>query len=122
MGEHHTAGTLVWVNDAQAGWIKGEVLKMEDKKLKVRTEKGAIGLYKPEDCPLQNPMSRMGVEVSFDQRSDASKKCTLPVEDIACWSCVIYSGNLSGKVVSPALFPWNLYSWYHLSGARIIDT
>ncbi len=67
MGDHHTAGTLVWVNDSQAGWIKGEVQKMEDKKLKVRTEKGAVGLYKPEDCPLQNPMSRMGVEVSFDK-------------------------------------------------------
>ena len=63
MGDHHTAGTLVWVNDPQDGWIKGEVLKMEDKKLKVRTEKGAVGLYIPEDCPLQNPMSRMGVEV-----------------------------------------------------------
>ncbi len=43
--------------------MKGEVQKMEGKKLKVRTEQGNVGLYLPEDCPLQNPMSRMGVEV-----------------------------------------------------------
>lgn len=74
MGDHHTAGTLVWVNDPQAGWIKGEVVRMEDKKLKVRTEKGTVALYSAVDCPLQNPMSRMGVEVSS---GSASRLCCL---------------------------------------------
>lgn len=63
MGEHHTTGTLVWVHDPQEGWVKGEVMKMEGKKLKIRTEQGNVAVYLPEDCPLQNPMSRMGVEV-----------------------------------------------------------
>ena len=64
MAQHHTAGTLVWVSDAQAGWVKGEVIRLEGGQLRVRTEQGSIGLYKADDCPLQNPMSRMGVEVS----------------------------------------------------------
>ena len=63
MASHHTAGSLVWVHDQQQGWIKGEVLKVEAGKLKVRTEKGAVEAFLPEDCPLQNPTSRMGVEV-----------------------------------------------------------
>ena len=63
MAQHHTAGTLVWVSDAQCGWTKGEVIKLEGGQLRVRTEQGSVGLYKADDCPLQNPMSRMGVEV-----------------------------------------------------------
>ena len=63
MGDHHTAGSLVWVLDQRQGWIKGTVLKVEGAQLRVRTEEGQVGLYKPEDCPLQNPTSRMGVEV-----------------------------------------------------------
>ncbi len=61
--EHHTRGSLVWVNDAQAGWVKGEVLGLEGSKLRVRTETGVTRLCSPADCPLQNPSSRMGVEV-----------------------------------------------------------
>jgi hypothetical protein len=63
MAQHHTAGTLVWVSDAQSGWTKGEVIKLEGGQLRVRTEQGSVGMYKADDCPLQNPMSRMGVEV-----------------------------------------------------------
>ena len=63
MASHHTAGSLVWVQDPQQGWIKGDVLKVEAGKLKVRTEKGAVEVFLPEGCPLQNPTSRMGVEV-----------------------------------------------------------
>ena len=61
--EHHTRGSLVWVNDAQAGWVKGEVVGLEGGKLRVRTETGVTRLCSPADCPLQNPSSRMGVEV-----------------------------------------------------------
>ncbi len=53
----------MWVIDAQAGWMKGQVVKLEGAQLRVRTEQGSVGLYKADDCPLQNPMSRMGVEV-----------------------------------------------------------
>ena len=66
MTDYHTAGSLVWVHDQQQGWIKGGVQKVEGGKLRVRTEKGDVGLYQPEDCPLQNPTSRMGVEVSLN--------------------------------------------------------
>ncbi len=61
--EHHTRGSLVWVNDSQAGWVKGEVVGLEGSKLRVRTETGVTRLCSPADCPLQNPSSRMGVEV-----------------------------------------------------------
>ena len=61
--EHHTRGSLVWVNDSQAGWIKGEVVSLEGSQLRVRTETGGTRLCSPADCPLQNPSSRMGVEV-----------------------------------------------------------
>ena len=43
--------------------MKGQVVKLEGAQLRVRTEQGSVGLYKADDCPLQNPMSRMGVEV-----------------------------------------------------------
>ncbi|KAK9809830.1 hypothetical protein WJX72_000004 [[Myrmecia] bisecta] len=62
MADYHTAGSLVWLQDPQQGWIKGEVLKVEGAKLKVKSEKGVEGLYNPEDCPLQNPGGRGGVE------------------------------------------------------------
>ena len=59
----HTLGSKVWVNDAVEGWVKGDVVKVEKGSLKVSTEKGSIGAYKPEECPLQNPQTAGGVEV-----------------------------------------------------------
>ena len=63
MATYHTSGSLVWVHDAADGWVKGTVEKVDGKKLLVRTEKGSVASFAPEDCPLQNPLARMGVEV-----------------------------------------------------------
>ena len=63
--QFHTTGSPVWIwkNDDQ-GWTKGTVQKVErDGKLQVRLDTGSIGSYKPENCPLRNVESRMGVEV-----------------------------------------------------------
>ena len=68
----------MWVSDAQAGWVKGEVIKLEGGQLRVRTEQGNIGLYKADDCPLQNPMSRMGVEVSAYRHTIRSAQILSP--------------------------------------------
>ena len=64
MSDYHTQGSLVWVSDAE-GWVKGTVQKVQGEKLLVQNEKGAVALYRAEDCPLQNPLARMGVEVSL---------------------------------------------------------
>jgi hypothetical protein len=77
MTDYHTAGSLVWVHDQQQGWIKGDVQKVEGGKLRVRTEKGDVGLYQPEDCPLQNPTSRMGVEVRPSSTSRSTEDSML---------------------------------------------
>ena len=63
--QFHTTGSLVWIwTDNDRGWVKGTVQKVErDGKLQVRLESGSTGSYKPEDCPLRNVESRMGVEV-----------------------------------------------------------
>ena len=61
----HTTGSPVWiwVNNEQ-GWVKGTVRSTEsDGKLQVSLESGGTARYKPEDCPLRNVESRMGVEV-----------------------------------------------------------
>jgi hypothetical protein len=63
--QFHTVASLVWVwaNNEQ-GWLKGTVNKVaQDGKLQIAQDDGKIGTYKPEDCPLRNVESRMGVEV-----------------------------------------------------------
>lgn len=53
----------VWANNEQ-GWLKGTVQKVaQDGKLQVAQDDGKTATYKPEDCPLRNVESRMGVEV-----------------------------------------------------------
>jgi Myosin N-terminal SH3-like domain len=60
----HTLGSLVWVVDATVGWVKGEVTKVLPKnQLQVKLEDGRSGTFEAADCPLQNPVSRGGVEV-----------------------------------------------------------
>lgn len=61
----HTIGSKVWTVDATAGWVKGEVIKVEQDQLQVRTERGDVAICKPDACPLQNPGGRGGVEVKF---------------------------------------------------------
>lgn len=63
MAEHHTAGSLVWVQDANQTWVKAVVERVAADKLEVKTSDGNIVACKPQDAPLQNPTSRMGVEV-----------------------------------------------------------
>ena len=44
--------------------MKGTVQKVgQDGNLEVRLASGKVGSYKPDDCPLRNVESRMGVEV-----------------------------------------------------------
>ena len=64
MGDQHTQGTKVWLADSELGWVQGDVLKVEKDLLHVRTERGNVKELKPDDCPLQNPGGRGGVEVS----------------------------------------------------------
>ena len=61
--DHHTEGSKVWVADAADGWIQAEVVKAEASQLTIRTGNGTIKVCKPEDCPLQNAISRNGLEV-----------------------------------------------------------
>ena len=63
-GASHTLGSKVWVVDAELGWVKGDVVKVDKGNLIVSTSKGTTGTYKPEECPLQNPQIAGGVEVS----------------------------------------------------------
>ena len=63
-GTHHTRGSAVWVQDPVRGWVKGDVLRVEPDRLTVQTGNGDTIVCKPEDCPLQNPHSQGGVEVS----------------------------------------------------------
>ena len=69
MAEQHTQGTKVWLEDPKEGWIQGDVLKVEKDLLHVRTEQGSVKQLKPEQCPLQNPGGRGGVEVCLHSPS-----------------------------------------------------
>ena len=57
------AGSLVWVKSAEEGWEKGVVQLVAPDALDVRLESGKAASYRPEECPLQNPTARAGVEV-----------------------------------------------------------
>ncbi len=59
----HTVGTKSWIKDNAEGWIKCDVVKVDPGLLTVKTERGDVLQAKPEDCPLQNPLARAGVEV-----------------------------------------------------------
>lgn len=63
VAESHTQGSLVWVADAAESWVKAEVKKVEDGVVTVTTEAGKTVKCSPEDCPIQNPDQRGGVEV-----------------------------------------------------------
>ena len=78
----HTLGSKVWVNDASEGWVKGDVVKVEQGSLKVSTEKGSIRAYKPEECPLQNPHTAGGVEVCQQLCITGSLHCRLQALDV----------------------------------------
>lgn len=77
--QFHTTGSLVWIwTDNDKGWVKGTVQKVErDGKLQVRLGTGSIGNYKPDDCPLRNVESRMGVEVGFNEKRWSPCKLSL---------------------------------------------
>lgn len=59
----HTVGTKAWIKDAEEGWIKCDVVKVDPGLLTVKTERGTVVQAKPDECPLQNPLARAGVEV-----------------------------------------------------------
>lgn len=69
--QFHTAGSPVWIWTSESdGWRKGTVEKVgSDGKLQVRLDNGSVGSYKPDDCPLRNVESRMGVEVCHNLRA-----------------------------------------------------
>jgi hypothetical protein len=59
----HTVGSRVWLADDSDGWVKGEVLKIDNgSQLTVRLEDGREKICSQEDVPLQNP-GVQGVEV-----------------------------------------------------------
>ena len=58
----------MWVRDAEEGWVKGVVEAVAATALDVKLESGKVQTFKPEDCPLQNPTARLGVEVSSATR------------------------------------------------------
>ncbi|GLC68235.1 hypothetical protein PLESTF_000665000 [Pleodorina starrii] len=59
----HTVGTRVWIRDEKEAWIKGEVVKVEENYVLVRTEATGMEVKcKPEDAPLQNPHNNRGVD------------------------------------------------------------
>jgi myosin-5 len=60
----HTVGTRVWIKEEKEAWIKGEVIKVENDYVLVRTEATGVEVKcKPEDAPLQNPHNNRGVDV-----------------------------------------------------------
>lgn len=65
--QFHTSGSPVWIwTQSDQEWVKGTVQKVgQDGNLEVRLANGKVGSYKPEDCPLRNVESRMGVEVAI---------------------------------------------------------
>lgn len=73
MAEQHTQGTKVWLSDPQQGWIQGDVLKVDKDLLHVKTEQGDVKQLKPQECPLQNPGGRGGVEVGHFQHLAAKQ-------------------------------------------------
>ena len=83
--QFHTTGSQVWVwaNNEQ-GWLKGTVQKVvEDGKLQVVQDDGKVKTYKPEDCPLRNVDSRMGVEVrNLSRCADFPGPMELPWEGL----------------------------------------
>ncbi|EFJ44389.1 type XI myosin heavy chain MyoA [Volvox carteri f. nagariensis] len=59
----HTVGTRVWIRDEKEAWIKGEVVRVEEDYVLVRTEATGVEVKcKPEDAPLQNPHNNRGVD------------------------------------------------------------
>lgn len=70
LSAQHTVGSRVWLADAEEGWQKGEVVKIDGGRLHVRLDEGGQErVCDPEDCPLQNPsLYGNGVEVGAAQR------------------------------------------------------
>ena len=59
----HTVGSRVWLADSEDGWVKGEVVRIEDNtSLTVKLENGSEKVCDQNEIPLQNPGVR-GVEV-----------------------------------------------------------
>ena len=116
MAEHHTAGSLVWVQDTAEGWVKGVVEKVVQDKLQVKTANGSVQTCKPEDTPLQNPSSRMGVEVEQLCCTQTSKlQCPLQAAFtstgeamLGCWNLVaaqMRTANLQCCSREPSIGP-----------------
>lgn len=96
MAEHHTSGSLVWVQDATEGWVKGVVEKvLPDHKLQVKTASGTVLNCKPEDAPLQNPSARMGVEVR-------QQALPLAVLCVAACKCAEVTSTCGGQLAASA--------------------
>ena len=53
----------MWVKSAEEGWEKGVVQHVAADALDVKLDSGRVARYRPEECPLQNPTARAGVEV-----------------------------------------------------------
>lgn len=61
----HSVGSRVWLADSNQGWVKGEVVRIEDNvNIAVILEDGTERLCSQDEVPLQNPGIR-GVEVSL---------------------------------------------------------
>ena len=70
-GGHHTAGSAVWLPDGSSAWRRATVLRtLPGGRLALRDEAGVESEAAAADCPLQNPASRLGVEVRRGEARD----------------------------------------------------
>ncbi len=61
----HSVGSRVWLADSSQGWVKGEVVRIEnDINISVVLEDGTERSCSQDEIPLQNPGLR-GVEVGL---------------------------------------------------------
>lgn len=58
-----TAGSDVWLDTKEDGWVKARVTKIDGTKATVQTETGEERVAEIEELPLQNSDGRSGVEV-----------------------------------------------------------
>lgn len=72
----HTVGSRVWLSDPTDGWLKGEVVRIEDgSRLTVKLEDGTEKICDQSEIPLQNPGVR-GVEVRKHDDRYSNFRCT----------------------------------------------
>ena len=78
----HTVGSRVWLANDKDGFMRGEVIRLDGPKLRVKLEDGSEKDCAEEEIPLQNPDQQIqGVEVGG--RAAGRAACGSPLG--ACW-------------------------------------